>query len=164
MALRGTIDTMSVADLLDWMNRRAVSGLLTLTRGPVVRQFQVAAGFITLASSSEQRVLLGRLLMERGLLGPADLEKALRAGRETGTRLGRVLTLVGLVGEPEICELLREKIQSMIADALGWIDGRFVFDDAADAQQPMVRLSLSLREVLDVARRTPAEIALATGG
>jgi hypothetical protein len=163
MALRGTIDTMSVADLLDWMDRRAASGVLTLTRATVARRFQISAGAITLASSSEQRVLLGRLLMERKLIRPTELERALRIGRETGTRLGRVLTLIELVSEEKIRELLREKIQAMIANALGWTDGRFVFDDNAEAQQPMVRLSLALRDVLIGARRSPAEIALAGG-
>src|SRR4051794_27053157 len=99
MPLRGTIETMSVGDLLGWLDRRAASGSLTLTRGGVVRRFQLDAGTITLASSSEQRALLGRLLVERGLLAPAQLERALRAGRETGTHLGRVLSSAGMVTE-----------------------------------------------------------------
>src|ERR1043165_5469262 len=102
MALRGSIDTMSVADLLDWMDRRAVSGTLTLTRGAVARRFCVAAGAITMGASSEQRILFGRLLMIRGLIRPTELERALQAGRETRTRLGRVLTLIGLIDEAEV--------------------------------------------------------------
>ena len=163
MALRGTVDTMSVADLLEWLDRRALSGTLTLTRGTVARCFQVAAGSITLARSSEQRVLLGRLLVERGLLRPSDLERALRAGRESGTRLGRVLTLIGLVDEGQIREILRDKIQRMIGDALTWTDGHFVFDTDSVGQQPMVRSSLALREVLTGGRGAHMQIDAAHG-
>jgi hypothetical protein len=162
MSLRGDFQTMSVGDLLDWLNRRKATGSLTLSRGPVVRRFHIDAGTITLASSSEQRVLLGKMLVDRGLLHPTELDRALRAGRETGTRLGRVLTLVGLVPEPEVHALLCEKVQSMLTDALGWTDGRFVFEDRPAAQQahPMVKISIKLRDALSGARSAPADLAL----
>jgi hypothetical protein len=162
MSLRGRIETMPVGDLLDWLNRRLATGNLTLTRGPVVRRFHIDGGTITLASSSEQRVLLGRLLVDRGLLAPVELERALRAGRETGTRLGRVLTLVGLVPEADIQGLLCEKVHAMLADALGWTDGRFVFDDGVPPQhgRPMVRISIKLCDALRGARSAPALLAL----
>lgn len=165
MSLRGNIQTMPVGDLLDWLNRRKASGSLTLTRGPVARRFYIDAGTITLASSSEQRVLLGKMLVERGLLAPTELERALRAGRETGTRLGRVLTLIGLVPEAEVHALLCEKVQSMLTDALGWTDGRFVFEDRPSVKQadPMVKIAIKLHDALGDARRAPADLALAPG-
>ncbi len=153
---------MSVGDLMSWLDRRMACGTLTLTRGMTVRRFHIDSGYVTLASSSEQRALLGRLLVERGLLQPADLERALRAGRETGARLGRVLTLVGLVPEEEMCRLLTEKVRLMVADALSWTDGRFVFDDAPTTKgKPVVPISVNLRDALHDARTAPAAAALA---
>jgi hypothetical protein len=162
MSLRGTIETMPVGDLLDWLDRRQASGSLTLSRGSVVRRFHIDGGTITLASSSEQRVLLGKLLVERGLLAPAELERAIRAGRETGTRLGRVLTLIGLVPEAEIHALLCQKVRAMLTDALAWTDGRFVFDDAAtDLAHPMVNISINLGDALQGAGRRAARATVA---
>lgn len=164
MALRGSLSTMSVGDLFDWLDRRMACGVLTLTRGMVVRRFHIDAGYVTLASSSEQRALLGQILVDRGLLKPAELERALRAGRETGTRLGRVLTLVGIVPEAEMQALLAEKVRRLLADALAWTDGRFVFDDGAapSRTRPVVPISINLRDAVLAARTGPAEIALGT--
>ena len=153
---------MPVGDLLDWLNGRLACGTLTLTRGMIVRRFHIDSGYVTLASSTEQRVLLGQLLVERGLLKPEELERALRAGRETGTRLGRVLTLVGLVPEAEMQALLAEKVHAMLADALAWTDGRFVFDDGHTPRvRPLVSISVNLKDAIRAARSAPAELALA---
>jgi hypothetical protein len=162
MSVRGSLQTMPVGDLLEWLNRRRATGSLTLARGPVVRRFLVEAGTITQASTSEPVGLLGKLLVERGLLRPAELERALRTGRETGTRLGRVLTLLGLVAESELGALLAERARTMLSESLSWTDGRFVFEDraAAPPRYPMVRISVRLRDALNGVVAIPGESTL----
>jgi hypothetical protein len=153
---------MPVGDLLEWLDRRLASGSLTLVRGTTIRKFQVESGRVTLAYSTEQKHMLGRLLIDRGLVSEPDLERALRAGQETGTRLGRVLTLVGAVPEETVRDLLRQKIQNLVAEALAWTDGRFVFEDGPGPKgRPLVPVTLRIRDALKAARAAPADLAVA---
>ena len=53
--------------------------------------------------------LLGGLLVERGLIGPADLEDALAEQRATGRRLGEVLVSRGALAGAELTRALAEQ-------------------------------------------------------
>ncbi len=58
-------------------------------------------------SSAERRT--GQLLVERGLITPEQLEKALAQQRETGARLGFCLISMGLVPESKLVQLYSER-------------------------------------------------------
>jgi hypothetical protein len=81
------------------------------------------------ASSSEEETLLGRLLVERGLIDDAQLASALTARGSSRARLGKALIEEGLVSAKDLAKVLAEKVQLLVEDALGWTDGRFFFDD-----------------------------------
>jgi hypothetical protein len=53
--------------------------------------------------------LLGELLVERGLIGPADLENALAEQRATGRRLGEVLVSKGALTGGQLTRALAEQ-------------------------------------------------------
>src|SRR5688572_25072833 len=55
MSLRGSLDTMAMEDVLDWMDRRFVCGVLTVERGTQVRTFQLDSGYLTGSGSSDPR-------------------------------------------------------------------------------------------------------------
>ena len=55
-------------------------------------------------------IRLGERLIERGLLSPRDLERALAAQREMGGYLGQVLIRLGLVGEGQFYKVLAEHL------------------------------------------------------
>jgi len=46
---------------------------------------------------------LGQILMDRGLIGPDDLERALELQRERGDKLGKILVDMGFVAAAAIC-------------------------------------------------------------
>ncbi len=58
---------------------------------------------------------LGDLLISRGKLEPAALARAERAQAESGERLDRVLTRLGLVGERDMAEALAEQLDLPLA-------------------------------------------------
>jgi hypothetical protein len=53
--------------------------------------------------------LLGELLVERGLIVPADLEDALAEQRQTGRRLGEVLVSRGTLTGAQLTRALAEQ-------------------------------------------------------
>ena len=60
---------------------------------------------------------VGRLLLERGKIDHAALERAERAQADSGERLDRVLTRLGLVGERDMAEALAEQLALPLAAA-----------------------------------------------
>ncbi|MDD3432641.1 MAG: ATPase, T2SS/T4P/T4SS family [Tepidiphilus sp.] len=64
-----------------------------------------------LAGESEAKVpRLGELLLARGKLTPADLERALEAQQQLGGLLGQVLVRLGLVAELDVAQALAEQL------------------------------------------------------
>lgn len=58
--------------------------------------------------ASETRARLGEALVQRGLLHPDELERALELQRRTGDRLGRILIALGLVRRRQLYQVLAE--------------------------------------------------------
>ena len=58
---------------------------------------------------------LGDALVQRGLLGVRDLDRALLAQREMGGMLGEVLIRLGLVAELDLAKVLCEQLDVLLA-------------------------------------------------
>jgi hypothetical protein len=129
MSLAGDLDTFSVWDLLGWLARRRATGSLRLTRGPVEQRFELTEGRVVLASSSEEETRLGRLLLDRGLVGEAELAGALVAGQAAQAPLGAMLARAGVVSRAAVAGVLLDKTRALIEDAIAWTDGRFSYED-----------------------------------
>lgn len=149
MALQGDVATIPMRDLLGWLARSRASGTLSLSRGMMAWRFQLRDGRVELASSAARESMLGRLLVERGLIDEAQLAAALERCRRTRTRLGRTLTRSGLVSAGDLGRVLSAKVLGLLQEALGWTDGRFYFDDEAlPRRRPAVPSAIALTDVL----------------
>jgi hypothetical protein len=153
MALQGDLSTMPVRQLLTWLADGRATGQLSLSHAMVVRRFHLRGGRVMLASSSEEPNLLGRLLVERGLVKEAELERVLDQRGGTRPRLGKALAEAGLVSPAALSQVLAEKVQRLLTGALTWTEGTFYFDDEAPARrQAAVSTSVDLAAVLELAR------------
>jgi len=66
---------------------------------------------MTPSSFVSSRKKLGELLLARGKLTPADLERALEVQRSVGGRIGKLLIQLGLVSELDVYLALSEQLQ-----------------------------------------------------
>jgi hypothetical protein len=149
MALEGDVGTFPPCDLFAWLADRRATGVVTLTRGMTIRRFHLRGGRVRLVSSSEQEMLLGQLLLERNLLDAAALARALEGRRRSRAHLGRVLLRGGLVAPEDLRGILAEKVRRLLADALTWTDGRFLFEPGPAPARGAIAVSIDLRFVLD---------------
>jgi hypothetical protein len=150
MALQGDLSTMSVRQLLTWLADRRATGQLSLSHAMVVRRFHLRSGRVMLASSSEEPNLLGRLLVERGLIKEAQLERVLGERGRIRPRLGKALAEAGLVSPSALSQVLAQKVERLLTGALTWTEGTFYFDDAAPARrQAAVSTAVDLATVLE---------------
>jgi hypothetical protein len=144
MSVRGSLRTMAVEDLLDWIDRRNLDGSLTVERDAIVRSFVFKAGFITSASSNQPSERVGQLLLRAGALDQDTLDTALEVQAETGGLLGRLLSSMGAVEDTQLRQVLEEQAREALLDALLWPEGTFVFEPS-DQSPPEVDFAISVR-------------------
>jgi hypothetical protein len=141
----GTFAVLPLTDLLDLLARRRLAGSLTCERGTVRKTLYLGAGVAVGAASNDPREYLGQLLINFGHINEEQLQKAFQTQEETKVRLGRVLTMVGLVTTATVKEVLAIKIRETILDVFLWDSGVFSFEegapealDDADAAVPLL--------------------------
>ncbi len=129
----GSFAVLPLPDLLDLVGRRQLAGSLTCERGTVRKTLLVSAGTAVGAASNDPREYLGQLLINFGHITEEQLQKAFQTQEETRVRLGKVLTMVGLVTPETVREVLAIKIRETILDVFLWDSGLFSFDDTPPA-------------------------------
>jgi hypothetical protein len=128
MSVGGSLRTMPIEDVLEWIDRRAVRGSLTVDRGSVKRGFTFDAGSVTNVSSNVPEEHLGQLLLERGLVDQESLNEAVQVRANTRVLIGKILTMVGAVDEDGLRRTLEEKMREAICDVIAWREGTFEFE------------------------------------
>ncbi|HEX8740946.1 MAG TPA: type II secretion system ATPase GspE [Casimicrobiaceae bacterium] len=107
----------------------------------------------TAAQASTERKRLGEILIERGKLDPANLERALRLQAESGEKIGALLVTLGLCAQRDVAEALSAQLGVALVDAAGY------------PEFPILEESISVRFLRDAhalpVREDEAEVALA---
>lgn len=131
MQLSGKLEKFDFSDILQMLSRSAKSGRLALTQRGGQGVIVLRRGRIIYAASSAVRETLGNILLCRGLVSREELEKGLRlqqkAHRER--RLGTILVELGLVSQEELRLVVREQVEKVVLEMLGWHSGYFRFDE-----------------------------------
>ncbi len=128
--LTGTFAVLPLAELVELLARRRTTGSLTCERGTVRKTIHLADGSAVGAASNDPREFLGQLLVNFGHISDEQLTHAFRTQEETKVRLGKVLTIVGLVAPETLREVLALKIRETLLDVFLWDSGVFWVDDA----------------------------------
>jgi general secretion pathway protein E len=68
----------------------------------------------------ETRERIGDILVERGRLDAAGLDRALRVQQETGEKLGSLLVTLGLVAQRDVAEALASQLGLPLVEATGY--------------------------------------------
>jgi hypothetical protein len=125
----GSFAVLPLPDLVELLGRRRLTGTLSCERGTVRKSVHLRDGAAVGAASNDPREFLGQLLINFGHIDEEQLAKAFQTQEETRVRLGKVLTMVGLVAPERVKEALAIKIRETLLDVFLWDSGVFVFDD-----------------------------------
>ena len=129
--LMGSFAVLPLEDLVELLARRRATGSLTCERGAVRKAVHLRDGAAVGASSNDPHEYLGQLLVNFGHITDEQLATAFRAQEETNVRIGKVLSLVGLVPRETVREVLAVKIRETLLDVFLWDAGLFWVDDAS---------------------------------
>jgi len=145
VSLSGTLDTLPVHELTDWMAKKKSTGILTLKRAGVAKTMTIESGHVVNAASTDAREYLGQFLINFGVVTEDQLQKAFETQLETKVLLGRILVMTGLAKEEQIHRILELKIRESFLDVFLWDQGNFNFQDGIVPDEPsVVQVSVGL--------------------
>jgi hypothetical protein len=144
----GSFAVLPLAELIQLLARLQRTGTLSCERGTIRKAVSLKDGTAVAASSNDPREYLGQLLINYGHLTEDQLAKAFQVQEETKIRLGRVLTMVGLVASDVVHEVLAIKIRETLLDVFLWDSGLFSFDDGAVSTVDDLDARVPLEEVV----------------
>ncbi len=143
MAIQGTLTTMSVSDLLQFLAVGRKTGTLKFNHGKVVKGIFFENGVIVGSSTNDPKEYLGQVLIHYGKLDEAQLQAAMEAQRNSGgARLGQVLVAQGVLTEDEIADILKIRTLDIIYDLFVWKEAHFEFVTAEPLPDNFTRIDV----------------------
>ncbi|HEX8898458.1 MAG TPA: DUF4388 domain-containing protein, partial [Chthoniobacterales bacterium] len=109
MSIHGTLKTMSVSDLLQFLAAGRKTGTLKIARTGIVKQIFLEKGAIVGSASNDPKEFIGQVLLHYGKITEEQLREAMDTHRESGDRLGSVLSSLGFVSQADIMYVLRTR-------------------------------------------------------
>lgn len=147
-SLAGSLNTMHLADLLQWCAIKAKTGTLRVRNGPIEKRLYFRDGLLFSSTSNSPRETLGQLLIRSGHINEEQLFTALIEQERNKQPLGWILISKGLLSQSELQKLLQLKCEESIYDCFLWTDGEFVFEDHQVPEQVAASFSLDMSRVI----------------
>lgn len=127
MGIHGTLTTMSVADLLQFLEVGRKTGVVKFSHGKVVKGIYFENGFIVGSSTNDPTEYLGQVLIHYGKITEPQLQAAMEVQRGAGGRLGQILVSQGILQESDVAEVLKIRTLEIIYDLFLWREAHFEF-------------------------------------
>jgi len=144
MAITGNLETMSLAELLQWLANGSQTGTLIVNNGSVEKKIFLRDGSVLSSSSSDPRSFLGQFLVSKGVIGEDDLAQAMAIQSEQGKLLGEILVEGGAIDQEKLDSMLRLKAEEDIYDLFAWEQGHFDFLDDELPPYELVPMSANI--------------------
>jgi len=148
MAIQGTLTTMSVPDLLQFLATGNKTGSLKFNRAKVSKEIFFENGLIIGSFSNDPKEYLGQLLIHYGKLDEDRLQLAMEAQRKAGGRLGEILVAKGILTVEQVHEILRIRTLEIIYDLFLWEEAQFEFFDNQPFPGDLIRVSVQPQSVI----------------
>mgnify|MGYP001546949538 FL=1 len=144
MAITGNLETMSLAELLQWLANGRQTGTLIIDNGSIKKRIFLRDGAILSSSSSDPRGFLGHFLVSKGVISEEDLSKAMAIQAEKGFLLGEILVEGGAIDQELLDHMLRLNAEENIYDLFVWEVGHFEFLDDQLPKYDLVPMSANI--------------------
>jgi len=148
MSIHGTLKTMSVADLLQFLAGGRKTGTLKIARGSIVKKIYLENGLIVGSSSNDPKWFIGQVLLHYGKIGEEQLRIGMDIQRESGGRLGAILTARGFITQDDVLEVLKTRTLEIIYDLFIWEEADFEFFDHEELPADLIRIEVEATSVI----------------
>ncbi len=148
MGIRGTLNTMSVSDLLQFLASGRKTGTLKLGLGSIVKDIYLEEGLIVGSTTNDPKEYLGQVLLHYGKIDEAQLQKGMEIQRQSGGKLGVILSSRGFVSQEDVIEILRTRTLEIIYDLFIWEEAHFEFFDSEPPPKDLLRIRVEVTSVI----------------
>jgi hypothetical protein len=148
MAIQGTLKTMSLVDLLQFLAAGRKSGTLKFDHGKITKQVYFKNGMIVGSKSNDPREYLGQVLLHYGKVDEVQLKIARELQRTSGAKLGEVLVEQGFLAEDDVLSILKTRTLDAIYDLFVWTDGDFEFYDDEPLPEDLILIEVEPTTVI----------------
>jgi len=148
VAIQGTLKTMSLTDLLQFLAAARKSGTLKFDQGKITKQVYFKNGMIVGSKSNDPREYLGQVLLHYGKVDEIQLKVAREMQRTTGAKLGEVLVEQGFLTEDDVLSTLKTRTLDAIYDLFVWTDGDFEFYDDEPPPDDLLQIEVEPTNVV----------------
>ncbi len=142
MSINGTLQTMSLAEILQWLAGGQQTGTLSISNGIEEKKVFFQDGEIVSSSSSDPMGYLGQFLISKGVITEEILAQAIAVQEEQGGLLGEILVDGGAVEQEILDQMLKLKTEENIFELFAWKEGTFEFLDGELPHQGLVPMSI----------------------
>ncbi len=146
--LTGNLKTMSLADLLQWAGSGRKVGTLRLRSDTLEKKIYFQDGAIIGSSSNDPREYLGQFMLSEGIITEQQLKDAFDLQSKTKVMLGRILVKKGLMSEAKVVDLLRLKAEETIYSLFLWTEAEFEFLENELPPGDQVLMSIKVEDIL----------------
>lgn len=122
----GNLASVGLPRLLDLIRRKADgAAVLDIIREPVKKRFYFKGGLPVAATSNILSEVLGRLLMEEGIITQMDYERSLEVVLKEKRKHGEVLISMGLLKPDELEMFLSLQLKKRLWKIFSWNEGTY---------------------------------------
>jgi hypothetical protein len=144
MPITGNLETMNLAELLQWLANNRQTGTLIISNGAVEKRIYLQKGSILSSSSSDPKRLLGHFLVSKGVISEETLAQAMAVQEQQGGLLGEILVEGGAIEQETLDRMLRLNAEENICDLFAWEQGSFEFLDGELPDHDLVPMSANI--------------------
>ncbi|HYL05069.1 MAG TPA: DUF4388 domain-containing protein [Thermoanaerobaculia bacterium] len=145
---RGDLSQTALPEILYTVDRFQVPGVMEAQRGPLIKRVFIKEGNVVHASSNDREDSLGRYLEVAGLLSREQFDDTMRERERTNKRYGVLLMERRLLSPGEIYRAIRKQIEAIVWSLFAWQEGSVSFSIGEYREPESVRIQLPMRQVI----------------
>lgn len=122
----GNLSKISVPRLLHLIySKNDEAAVLEMVREPARKRFFFKNGLPVAASSNILNEVLGRLLVQKGVISQDDYQRSLEVVLREKKRHGEVLISMGMISREKLDDFLSLQLRERILKVFGWTEGEY---------------------------------------
>lgn len=145
---RGDLSQTALPEMLAIIDRTRVAGVIEATHGDFSKRVFLDNGYVVHAASSDLADSLGSYLRRTGRITDGQFQAAMERRQDGPRRLGEVLIEQGLLTPAQVHQAIREQVESILWSLFSWEEGEVSFSIGQPDLTGLVRIQIPLRQVI----------------
>ena len=145
---RGDLSQTALPEILYTIDRFQVPGVIEGSREGVVKQVYIKEGNVVHATSTDRNDSLGVYLQRSGVITADMYLETMRERERTNKRYGVLLIENGILSPADVLRAIRKQIEAIVWSLFYWQDGSVIYSIGEFREPDAVRIQLPMRQVI----------------